>query len=131
MIIVDEFHHSAAKIYEIVNTFPAIYRIVLTATDMRNDGLEKVLNFYFGDECYRYLETENDEDIIAPKDVKIITKNSTLYYNPPDVYVYPNSKKEVSFVSWSDEEGVHHLPWKNLDEDMKYHLLKMGLVIST
>lgn len=94
MIIVDEFHHSASKIYEVLTTFPALDRIGLTATDMRNDKLDQVLNFYFGDVCYRFEETDDDEDIIAPKNVEIIIKYSNIKFNPPDIY------------NWSD--GFHH-----------------------
>ena len=88
MVIVDEFHHSASKIYEVVSTFPALDRIGLTATDMRNDKLDKVLNFYFGDVCYRFEETDDDEDIISPKNVEIVVKYSKITYNPPDLYFW-------------------------------------------
>jgi len=88
MIIVDEFHHSAAKIYDVVNTFPAKDRIGLTATAMRNDKLDPVLNFFFGDMCYQFKETDDDEDIVSAKNVKIIVKNSQITYNPPPSYLW-------------------------------------------
>lgn len=92
MIIVDEFHHSAARIYEVVNTFPAKDRIGLTATAMRNDKLDPVLNFYFGDICYRFEESDDDEDIIPPKQVHVIVKNSDIKYYPPDMYYWTDGK---------------------------------------
>ena len=102
MIIVDEFHHSASKIYEIVNTFPAKDRIGLTATDMRNDGLEKVLNFYFGDVCYRFKDSDNDEDIIPPKDVIIKIKESNVKYFVPPSYVDPKTHKIINQIKLGD-----------------------------
>jgi superfamily II DNA or RNA helicase len=106
MVIVDEFHHSAAKIYEIINTFPAKDRIGLTATAMRNDNLDPVLNFYFGDICFKFKESDEDEDIIAPKNVKIIIKNSSINYNPPTQYLWTdgNHKGIVGdFIEESDQ----------------------------
>ena len=96
MVIVDEFHHSAAKIYEFVNSMPAYYRIGLTATDMRNDGLGKVLNYYFGDVTYRFKETDDDEDIISSKNVTIVIKESNLMFRAPQQYTLPNSTKIIN-----------------------------------
>jgi superfamily II DNA or RNA helicase len=98
MIIVDEFHHSAAQIYELVNTFPAYDRIGLTATDMRNDGLGDVLNFYFGGVCYRYGDTDETTDIIPPKDVKIVVRNSDISYAQPTIYVSTRTGKPVDMI---------------------------------
>lgn len=87
MIILDEAHHAPAKSYDIVNAFPAKYRIALTATDMRNDGLRNVMTFYFGNVCYRYEDTNENTDIIPPKDVIIKVRESNIQYSPPDSYV--------------------------------------------
>jgi superfamily II DNA or RNA helicase len=92
MVIVDEFHHSAAKIYEVINTFPAKDRIGLTATAMRNDNLDEVLHFYFGGTCFKFEESDEDDDIIAPKNVKIIIKNSSISYNPPTQYLWTDGE---------------------------------------
>ncbi|MMZ46491.1 Type III restriction enzyme, res subunit [compost metagenome] len=70
MIIVDEFHHSAAKIYETVSHFPAKYRLGLTATPVRGDGLTNALHLYFGKIAYEYVDLGGDEDIM-PVTVKI------------------------------------------------------------
>ena len=128
MIIVDEFHHSAAKIYELVNTFPAKDRIGLTATAMRNDGLEKVLYLYFGDVAYQYIESEDDEDIISAQNVYVIVKESNIIYNPPDKYVYPNTTQEVDFVRWTDSRGQHVMHIDYLDEQTKRRLVNKGVI---
>jgi superfamily II DNA or RNA helicase len=85
MIIVDEFHHSVAKIYKLAEYFPAKYRIGLTATPQRNDGLTDVLNLYFGNVAYEYVETAHDEDIL-PVTVKL--RNVPFSYQPEAEYVY-------------------------------------------
>lgn len=87
MIILDEAHHAPAKSYDIVNAFPAKYRVALTATDLRNDGLRGVMTYYFGDVCYRYQDTNESTDIIPPKNVFIKIRNSNIQYNPPDVFI--------------------------------------------
>ena len=92
LVMVDEFHHSASKIYEIANTFPAIDRLGLTATDMRNDKLDPVLNFYFGNTCYRFLEDDEDEDIISAKNVDVVVRESDIVYNPPTMYIWTDGK---------------------------------------
>lgn len=85
MVIVDEFHHSASRIYEIVKYFQAKYLVGLTATDDRGDGLKKVLNFYFGEVAYRYLEQEGDEDIMP---YTVLIKNTNITYDPPERFLY-------------------------------------------
>lgn len=81
MIICDEFHHSVAKTYDLINTFPAIHRIGLTATPYRNDGLEGVLYHYFGGTAYVYEEREDDEDIM-PVNIKVKTLGE-VRWSPP------------------------------------------------
>ena len=87
MVICDEFHRSSAKSYEVLDKFPAKYFIGLTATDMRTDGLEKVLYWRFGDVCYRSEEKLVDEDIMP---YKVILRPSKLHYNPPQEYFCGN-----------------------------------------
>jgi superfamily II DNA or RNA helicase len=125
MIIVDEFHHSSARIYEIVNNFPAKDRIGLTATDMRTDGLEKVLNFYFGNVCYRFKEVDNDTDIISPKKVIIVTNESNISYNPPTEYTYPNSKYPIDYIKIND----NLVRIKDLDRDFIERLIAENKLI--
>lgn len=87
MVICDEFHRSSAKSYEVLDRFKAKYFIGLTATDMRTDGLEKVLYWRFGEVCYRSEEKLVDEDIMP---YKVIIRSSNIHYNPPQEYYYGN-----------------------------------------
>jgi superfamily II DNA or RNA helicase len=90
MVIVDEFHHSVAKIYNMINYFPARFKIGLTATAMRNDGLVDVLYLHFGKLVYEFKDSGNDEDIL-PVTVKI--QNARTEFNPERVYKYNARKK--------------------------------------
>lgn len=78
-VIQDEMHHCPASSFEVVSNFRALYKLGLTATPERTDGLAHVMNLYFGDFCYRYEHDENDEDILP---VKVIVRNNPLYFNP-------------------------------------------------
>lgn len=90
MVIVDEFHHSVAKIYSLIEYFPARFKIGLTATAMRNDGLVKVLNLFFGEVAYEFQDTGDDEDIL-PVTVKI--QNAPTVFEPEREFKYNARKK--------------------------------------
>lgn len=48
-VVVDEAHRVGAQsYYPIVNRFPSRYRLALTATFRRSDGMEKILGYVFG-----------------------------------------------------------------------------------
>lgn len=64
LIIVDECHHCPATSYDVINDFQAMYRLGLTATPERKDGLAHVMKLYFGGFCYRYQATEEEDDIL-------------------------------------------------------------------
>ena len=78
-IIQDEMHHCPSTSFSIVNGFKCRYRLGLTATPERADGLAHVMNLYFGDFCYRYKATEEDKDILP---VKVKRRKLNLYVNP-------------------------------------------------
>lgn len=64
LVIQDECHHCPATTFSIVANFRARYRLGLTATLERTDGLGKVIEFYFGKPFYVYKSTQDDEDIL-------------------------------------------------------------------
>lgn len=78
-VIQDEMHHCPASSFEVVSNFRARYKLGLTATPERSDGLAHVMNLYFGDFCYRYEHDDDDKDILP---VKVIVRNNPLYFNP-------------------------------------------------
>lgn len=72
-------HNCPASSFEVVSKFRARYKLGLTATPERTDGLTHVMNLYFGDFCYRYKHDANDKDILP---AKVIVRKSDLYFNP-------------------------------------------------
>ena len=54
LVIIDEAHHAPANTYnEVLTQLPARYRIALTATPFRKDGMHNLLWLQFGDIVYR------------------------------------------------------------------------------
>lgn len=78
-IIVDEAHHCPASTYDVIDDFHAKYRLGLTATPERNDGLTHVLNLFFGSPCYVYQKSAEEKDILP---VIVYTREIPLEYNP-------------------------------------------------
>ena len=82
LVIQDEMHHCPASSYSIVANFRPKYRLGLTATPERSDGLDHIMNLYYGGLCYKYKskdEDEEDKDILP---VKVIKQKSPVYFNP-------------------------------------------------
>lgn len=82
MLINDETHRGSSKMYDTVNKyFYSFYRLGTTATYMRNDGLEKVLNFYYGNVCYNGKDEDAKEAIIPNDKVYIRKKCSDVVFS--------------------------------------------------
>lgn len=79
LVIQDEMHHCPASTFEVVSRFRSRYKLGLTATPERADGLSCVMTLYFGDFCYRYKNTKKDEDILP---VEVITREVPFGFNP-------------------------------------------------
>lgn len=107
-VIQDEMHHCPASTFGIVANFNSVYKLGLTATPERSDGLEHVMQLYFGDFCYRYEQKEGevDEDILPVK-VKYRTLNE-IVFNPICREV-GRSYKVVDFKNRPLKKGEHYL----------------------
>ena len=81
LVVVDEMHHAPAMSYEVISHFYSAYRLGLSATPERTDGLDEVLLFYFNDFAYVFEaeKREEDEDILS---VEVIAKDTNVYYRP-------------------------------------------------
>ena len=66
LVIQDEMHHCPSTSFSLVSNFNARYKIGLTATPERSDGLSHVMKLYFGDFFYKYKKTygETEKDIL-------------------------------------------------------------------
>lgn len=79
LVIQDEMHHCPSTTFSLVNNFKSRYRLGLTATPERSDGLAHIMNLYFGEPCYVYKHTEDDEDILP---VNVIKRSVPTYFMP-------------------------------------------------
>ncbi len=82
LLIVDECHHIAARVYNrCLRKAPIKYTMGLSATPDRNDGLTRIIKYYLGDICYKddsiqKTDAEKELDHIPDADVRIYQ-----YYN--------------------------------------------------
>lgn len=80
-IIQDEGHHCPASSYSLTSHFLSAFRICLTATPERNDGLTHVISLYYGDFSYEYRTSNTRKEVdILP--VKVIKRIDNVSYDP-------------------------------------------------
>ena len=79
LVIQDEVHHVGLKIFNIIDQFNSKYKLGLSATPKRSDGLNFVFDLFFGGICYKHEVTEDDEDIC---NVAVKTLISPFRYSP-------------------------------------------------
>jgi len=72
-------HNCPATSFSLVSRFRARYKLGLTATPERTDGLAHVINLYYGEFCYRYKSQAEDTDILP---VHVIVRKNPFYFNP-------------------------------------------------
>ena len=77
LIIVDETHHAGSKSYDVLSYLSAPYKIGLSATPKRTDGLQPVIHLHLGGFAYIYKIQENDDDIL---DVDITYRDIPIPY---------------------------------------------------
>lgn len=102
MLITDEVHHAGASTYKVLNSFPAKYRLGLTATKMRNDGLADVIELLCGKEIFNGTNMFT-EDIIPAKDIHIIRQDIDIVWYARKHYYDTKTKKDVKIIR---KEGV-------------------------
>lgn len=75
LVICDECHRCAASCFGLVDNFNSRFKLGLTATPERSDGLTDVLHLYFGGFAFTYKNSGFDEDILQvevyPKEIPI------------------------------------------------------------
>lgn len=78
-IVQDECHHIGLNIFNIIGQFNSRYKLGLTATPKRTDGLTFVFDLFLGGLCYKHEVTEDDEDI---SQVKVRYIDSPFRFKP-------------------------------------------------
>lgn len=81
LIICDEGHHTPSNTYDLLNRFYPRFRLCLTATPERADGLTHVMQLYFGGFAYKFnnVAGEDDPDILP---VSVYIRNVPTYCDP-------------------------------------------------
>lgn len=100
-VIQDEMHHCPASSFEVVSNFNSKYRLGLTATPERTDGLEHIMNLYYGSFCFRAYNKEEDEDILS---VLVKTRSVPIYCDP--LYEKFNKSWRLKDVSFPKEKEL-------------------------
>ena len=119
MIIVDECHRCGAKSYDVLNSFPTYYRLGLTATKMRNDGLVDVLDHICGKTVFDGTSFVTDV-IIPPENIHIIRKNSNVFWKPEKSYYDTRTKATVHNIVFDEIEYIEGtVEWRNLMERLE------------
>lgn len=122
LVICDEGHHISANTYSMFGNFKSLYKMLLTVTPERSDGLTKVMFFYAGDFAYKY-KYRNDEKDILP--VEVIIRNSTVEYTP---VIAPDGKivnlPESNYASDDNVTYLTDIPYENRPK-IKYHALEV------
>lgn len=79
LVIQDECHHCAINMFNIIDSFNSHYKLGLSATPKRSDGLDFVFDLFFGGICYEYKAGKDDEDI---SNVEVRVIDSHYKYRP-------------------------------------------------
>lgn len=104
MVILDEMHHCPSSSYSVIQNFPARYLLGLTATPERSDGLEFVMNLYFGGFAFKYnSELDIEEKDILP--VKVIKRECLIECTPVCVQISTQRGKKYEVIYFHTQGG--------------------------
>lgn len=79
LVIIDECHHIASTSFNIIDRFNSKYKLGLTATPERSDGLECCFNMYLGGLCHESVFKADDEDLSK---AEVIVKQGSAKFLP-------------------------------------------------
>lgn len=116
-------HHTGLNIFNIIDKFNSKYRLGLSATVKRGDGLDYVFDYFFGGIGYKHIVTKDDEDIC---DCEVRVLDSNFKYKPfvykKQVFNYYDFNKEdlpnnVQFVEEMDYKKRPRISYGDLDNE--------------
>lgn len=84
LVIQDECHHIGLNIFNVIDKFASKYKLGLSATPKRQDGLDFVFTLFLGGIAYQHEYSTDDEDILP---VEVFVKESNAVYEP---FLYEN-----------------------------------------
>lgn len=121
-VVQDELHHLGLNIFNIINSFNSRFKLGLSATPYRTDGLNFVFDIFFGGLCYKHEVTENDEDICnaevrtlySPYRYKpFITKDGVFNKYDYSEKVLPDNIKYLEDLPYDDRPSIPYLTIDN------------------
>lgn len=79
LVVQDECHHVGLNIFNVIDSFNSRYKLGLSATPTRSDGLTFAFDLFLGGLGFKYVYDPNDTDITQ---VKVIPRSSPFKYRP-------------------------------------------------
>lgn len=114
MVIIDECHHISSSSFDLLHKFSACYKVGLSATPERSDGLTDVMYYHLGDCAFKYEADHTDKDIL-PVHVKARTMNIEV----PIYLVKKDRKWELAEDTDLNPKGSHK-PILKLVQDVPF-----------
>lgn len=123
LVVCDEVHHTNLNYFGVVDKFNSKYKLGLSATPKRSDGLNFVFDLFFGGLCYKHVVTEDDQDICGCE-VRVLDSN--FKYDPftvgnDQVFNYYDFKSEdlpidIEFVRNMEYSKRPRIPFLTIDD---------------
>lgn len=118
-IICDECHHVGAVSYKVLFNFPAKFRLGLTATKMRNDGLVDVIDIICGGEVFDGSKLKSDA-IIAPENILVKVRKSNVKWAHRKSYYDTKTLKDVHSFVYKGNQYVEGTPeWRDMCNELE------------
>lgn len=123
LVVQDEVHHTGLNIFNIIDSFNSRYKLGLSATPKRSDGLDFVFDFFFGGIGYVHEVTKDDEDICGCE-VRALYSNfkfKPFVYEKQVFNYYDFTEKELptvlNFVEDIPYKDRPKIPYLNIDNE--------------
>lgn len=110
LVILDECHHIASSSFDLLHRFNSCYKIGLSATPERADGLTEVMYHHLGECAYKHEIQKDDKDILP---VKVITQ--TLNNVVVDIYAKEKSKGVYEILPLEAPFNFNYINIKEID----------------
>lgn len=123
LVVQDEVHHTGLNIFNIIDKFNSKYRLGLSATPKRSDGLNFVFDLFFGGLCYKHIVTEDDEDICGCE-VRVLDSNfkyKPFIYDKQVFNYYDFDPKDlpdiIQFLEDMEYKDRPNVPYLTIDNE--------------
>lgn len=123
LIVQDECHHVGLNIFNIIDKFESKYKLGLSATPTRSDGLNFVFDLFFGGLCYKHIVTEDDEDICGCE-VRVLDSNFSYepFVHGNQVFNYHDFDPKdlpdnIQLVKDMDYDKRPRIPYLTIDDE--------------